>query len=160
MTTATVPSTTGTPQKMSRYRSIRRQQEYQQQEQSVPPMPSSKSAVPDMEVQKEAQISRSMSRYHRRPPPPHATTASPPVPPLRANTLQAHQPPPVPQSSTSRIRAVSSPQHAHSANTSNAHEQRNSAQMLPAQRQTRRAHPGPTSRRGTFCRRSVRDSAC
>jgi hypothetical protein len=80
-------------------------------------MPSSKSAVPDMEVQKEAQISRSMSRYHRRPPPPHATTASPPVPPLRANTLQAHQPPPVPQSSTSRIRAVSSPQHAHSANT-------------------------------------------
>jgi hypothetical protein len=123
--TETVPPATGTAQKMSRYRSVRRAQEQQQTQyppQSAPPMPSSPPAqsryrhqqsaaqpqsppqmpaVPDVEPQKDAQISRSMSRYHRRPPPPQATTVSPPA---------------VPQPSNSRTRAASSPQN-HSANT-------------------------------------------
>ncbi|KAH7079710.1 hypothetical protein FB567DRAFT_449909 [Paraphoma chrysanthemicola] len=91
---------------MSRYRSVRKAQEQQtqqvQQQQAppVPPMPPIP-AAPEMEPQKDAQISRSMSRYHRRPTVSHATP--PAVPPLRSNALPAHQ---------------NSPHHAsHSANT-------------------------------------------
>ncbi|KAF2023642.1 hypothetical protein EK21DRAFT_105162 [Setomelanomma holmii] len=105
---------------MSRYRSVRKAQEEQthkaqQQAPPVPPMP----AVAEMEPQKDAQISRSMSRYHRRPTVSHATTPALPAP--RSHTLQSQQTPQVslpPPSSTARNRAISSPQHAsHSANT-------------------------------------------
>lgn len=78
----------------------------------MPPMPE----APAMELQKEASISRSMSRYHRRPTVSHATT--PALPPIRANTLQEHQKPLLPQPSASRYRAASSPhQSQHAANT-------------------------------------------
>ncbi|KAH8731778.1 hypothetical protein GQ44DRAFT_670337 [Phaeosphaeriaceae sp. PMI808] len=133
MATETMPPNTAPAQKMSRYRSVRRAQEQQQQqpqtESEAPPVPSMPSMPPmppivDMEPQKDAQISRSMSRYHRRPPTSHATTpavlAVPAVPSPRSNTLQEHQtsqiPPPLP--SPARNRAVSSPHHAsYSANT-------------------------------------------
>lgn len=120
-TEAVPPAAAPTPQKISRYRSVRRAQEQHTQQQSPPPVPSlpPMPAVPEMATQKDAPVSRSMSRY-RRPTVSHAT--APAVPPLRANTLQAHQPPPNfsahPVPSSSRTRAISSPQHAsHSANT-------------------------------------------
>ncbi|KAH7413579.1 hypothetical protein DE146DRAFT_600659 [Phaeosphaeria sp. MPI-PUGE-AT-0046c] len=104
---------------MSRYRSVRRAQEQQaHQQQSAPPVPAMPPMpeAPAMEPQKEAAISRSMSRYHRRPTVSHATT--PALPSIRANTLQEHQTPPLPQPSSSRIRAASSPHHTqHAANT-------------------------------------------
>jgi hypothetical protein len=116
MATETVPPATASAQKISRYRSVRRAQEQHAQQHSPPPVPAlpPMSTVPEM----DPPISRSMSRYHRRPTVSHATT--PAVPPLRANTLQAHRAPPIeqPTSSSSRMRAISSPQHAsHSANT-------------------------------------------
>jgi hypothetical protein len=117
MATETVSPATAA-QKMSRYRSVRRaqeqqtQQQQQQQPQSPPAIPEHPPAR-DMEAHKDAQISRSMSRYHRRPPAAHATT--PALPSVRSNTLPAQQTPPVTQPSTSRIRAASSPQYA--ANT-------------------------------------------
>jgi hypothetical protein len=78
MATETVSPATAA-QKMSRYRSVRRaqeqqtQQQQQQQPQSPPAIPEHPPAR-DMEAHKDAQISRSMSRYHRRPPAAHATT--------------------------------------------------------------------------------------
>ena len=115
---------------MSRYRSVRRAQEQQTQQPgqyqqdhtspgvpgvpAVPPMP----AVSEMQPQSDAPISRSMSRYHRRPTTSHATSPNPP--PLRSNTVQ-DAPPPLPAQlppSTPRNRALSSPyQSSHSANT-------------------------------------------
>ncbi|KAI4685647.1 hypothetical protein J4E81_008799 [Alternaria sp. BMP 2799] len=78
-------------------------------------------AVSEMQPQSDAPISRSMSRYHRRPTTSHATSPNPP--PLRSNTIP-NAPPPLPAQvppstpSTSRNRAVSSPyQSSHSANT-------------------------------------------
>ncbi|KAF2827034.1 hypothetical protein CC86DRAFT_370109 [Ophiobolus disseminans] len=122
MATETVPPTTATAKRVSRYRSVRRAQEQQTQQQSPPPVPAVPAlppmlAEPEMQAPKDAQISRSMSRYHRRPPTSHATT--PAVPALRSNTLPAHPAPPIAQPSpTSRYRAISSPQHAsHSTNT-------------------------------------------
>ncbi|KAF1928391.1 uncharacterized protein M421DRAFT_420934 [Didymella exigua CBS 183.55] len=81
------------PQKVSRYRSVRRAQEQAQQSQhSAPPMP----PMPPMPAMLESHTSggaqretpnsnmgRSMSRYHRRPPTAHAT--SPIAPPLRSS---------------------------------------------------------------------------
>lgn len=85
----------------------------------MPPIPT----VPDMQPHKDAPISRSMSRYHRRPTVSHATTPKPPtVPAPSSSAAQAQQSPP-PQAQLSlptptRNRAVSSPQHApHAANT-------------------------------------------
>ncbi|KAL5117398.1 hypothetical protein ACEQ8H_004714 [Pleosporales sp. CAS-2024a] len=91
---------------MSRYRSVRRAQEQQHHHQPpVPPTP----AMPAIETKKDAAISRSMSRYHRRPTVSHATT--PALPPMHANTVQAYQAPPT-QPSMARLRAASSPQNA------------------------------------------------
>ncbi|KAF2626598.1 hypothetical protein BU25DRAFT_411570 [Macroventuria anomochaeta] len=118
---------TAAPQKMSRYRSVRRAQEQQaqqSQQHSIPPMPPVP-AMPELHTsggdQCEApnsNIGRSMSRYHRRPPTTHAT--SPNAPPLRSNT--APQAPPLPQtalppSSSARHRALSTPQQP--SNTAN-----------------------------------------
>lgn len=103
-------------QKVSRYRSVRRAQEQQPPHHpdpdapAVPPMPPMP-AVPEMPApQNDAPVSRSMSRYHRRPTASHATP--PPLPALQANPSQSHQaPPPVqPQTSTARSRAASSSQ--------------------------------------------------
>ncbi|CAO2647381.1 Nn.00g083030.m01.CDS01 [Neocucurbitaria sp. VM-36] len=120
MATETILPSTAAPQKVSRYRSVRRAQEqqtqhlgqFQQQHSSpaVPPLPPMP-AVPEMQAPNEAPVSRSMSRYHRRP-----TTSQPNAPPLRANT-QPLPPGTQAPSSAIRNRAVSSPQHAsHSAN--------------------------------------------
>jgi hypothetical protein len=79
-----------------------------------------------MEQQKEATISRSMSRYHRRPTVSHATT--PALPPLRANTLQAQHAPPTTDPSTSRTRAASSPQNGQHAANSAQHRPRTAKQ--------------------------------
>ncbi|EAT77186.2 hypothetical protein SNOG_15521 [Parastagonospora nodorum SN15] len=83
---------------MSRYRSVRRAQEQQQEHQqhSAPPVPAvpavpSMPAGSDMEPKKDAPISRSMSRYHRRPTVTHATT--PALPPPRANAVLTPQTP-------------------------------------------------------------------
>jgi hypothetical protein len=112
---------------MSRYRSVRRAQQeqtqqpeqYQQQQSppAVPPLPLMP-AVPEMHSQNDAPVSRSMSRYHRRPTTSHATSPNPP--PLRSNTIPYAPPPPPAQSppSTSRNRALSSPyQSPYAANT-------------------------------------------
>jgi hypothetical protein len=124
MATETVSPATAA-QKMSRYRSVRRAQEQQiqhQQQPQSPPAVLELPPAPDMGAHKDAQISRSMSRYHRRPPAapvapvaPAAHATTPALPSLRSNTLPTHQTPPVTQPSTSRIRAASSPQYA--ANT-------------------------------------------
>ncbi|KAF1848052.1 uncharacterized protein K460DRAFT_280709 [Cucurbitaria berberidis CBS 394.84] len=121
-----MPPTTTASQKVSRYRSVRRAQErqtqhlgefHQQQHSSpaappVPPMP----AVPETHAQSDAPLSRSMSRYHRRPTTAHATNPNSP-PPLRSSTQPLPSVAQAPSSPT-RSRAVSSPQHAsHSANT-------------------------------------------
>jgi hypothetical protein len=121
MATETIPSSPAPTPKMSRYRSVRRAQAGQlQQDQpalAVPPMPPMP-AVPETQPQNDAPISRSMSRYHRRPTTSHAT--SPNTPPLRSNTI-TNAPPPLPAQlppSTSRSRALSSPyQSSHVANT-------------------------------------------
>ena len=120
MATETIPSSAAAAPKMSRYRSVRRAQEQQHHTSpgapAVPPMP----AVSEMQPQSDAPISRSMSRYHRRPTTSHATS---PNPPPGSNTIP-NAPPPLPAQlppstpSTSRNRAVSSPyQSSHSANT-------------------------------------------
>ncbi|KAF2125535.1 hypothetical protein P153DRAFT_434564 [Dothidotthia symphoricarpi CBS 119687] len=113
-TTSLADAAAGKMGRLSRYRSVRRAQEEQpplpgpfRQQASppaaVPPMP----ALPDVQPQKDASLSRSMSRYHRRPTTSHATTANAP-PPLPASTLPA---PPQPHAtlSSARNRAVSSP---------------------------------------------------
>lgn len=75
-------------------------------------------ASPEKDGPKDAPVSRSMSRYHRRPPTSHATT--PNVPPIRSNTLQAQHVSSTARSppAAARYRAASSPhQPAYSANT-------------------------------------------
>lgn len=71
----------------------------------MPPIPSA-----DLEVQKDATISRSMSRYHRRP----ATSQPKAAPPGRSHTVDVPPLPPIaqasPASSAARNRAASSPQ--------------------------------------------------
>jgi hypothetical protein len=97
---------------MSRYRSVRRAQEQQQQiehqQESAPPVPAvpPMPAVPEMEPKNDAPVSRSMSRYHRRPTVSHATT--PALPPIRSNTVVEHKKPSTPQQPASRYRAASS----------------------------------------------------
>lgn len=97
------------PQKFSRYRSVRRAQAHiqpsePQQTDPIPAMP----PLPPFEAQPDAPVSRSMSRYHRRPATSHGAAAKAP---LRSATLRAPaqpttaQPPP-----SSRNRALSSPQ--------------------------------------------------
>ncbi|KAF1968738.1 hypothetical protein BU23DRAFT_558281 [Bimuria novae-zelandiae CBS 107.79] len=103
------PSEPPPAQKFSRYRSVRRAQAQPQQKPGeTPPMP----AVPaiPMDTQNAAPVSRSMSRYHRRPATSHAPAAK--APPLRSATVNVPaQPAPVPtQNATpARNRAVSSP---------------------------------------------------
>ncbi|KAF3009516.1 hypothetical protein E8E13_004276 [Curvularia kusanoi] len=109
------------PQKMSRYRSVRRAQEQQvqqSQQHSAPPLP----PMPAMPAMPEAvntqqrdmpdsNIGRSMSRYHRRPPAAHATSSH--APPPRSNTAPQAYPQPqtaLPPSSSARHRATSTPQ--------------------------------------------------
>ncbi|KAF1998154.1 hypothetical protein P154DRAFT_469810 [Amniculicola lignicola CBS 123094] len=95
------------PAKFSRYRSVRRAQEKQESATTapapalptMPPMP----PMPVVEQKPETAISRSMSRYHRRP----AQTASP----VRSQT-EAVPALPADAQTTARIRAVSSPQQA------------------------------------------------
>ncbi|CAA9963078.1 hypothetical protein PTT_15102 [Pyrenophora teres f. teres 0-1] len=120
---------------MSRYRSVRRAQEQhtqqvgdfdqQQSSPTSPPVPDMPS-VPHMPAASEtpsqidAPLSRSMSRYHRRPPTSHATSAVPP--PIRSMTIPNAPPSPPDQLSppvVPRNRAASSPyqQPAHTANT-------------------------------------------
>ncbi|ORY19285.1 hypothetical protein BCR34DRAFT_472248 [Clohesyomyces aquaticus] len=110
-------------QKFSRYRSVRRAQQQQQQldhQLTQPPVPAVP-AMPPIEPHKDAPVSRSMSRYHRRP----TVSSHPPLPaqqiaaPARSKTEQI---PPLPAnvptsasnstSSSSRNRAASSPQAA------------------------------------------------
>ncbi|KAH4338101.1 hypothetical protein HBH98_214900 [Parastagonospora nodorum] len=124
---------------MSRYRSVRRAQEQQQEHQqhSAPPVPAvpavpSMPAGSDMEPKKDAPISRSMSRYHRRPTVTHATT--PALPPPRANAVLTPQTPPTQQPSSSRTRAASSPQNAS-----------NPAKHRPRTARTREDAAGPAS---------------
>ncbi|KAF2702992.1 hypothetical protein K504DRAFT_444494 [Pleomassaria siparia CBS 279.74] len=108
-----------TPTKFSRYRSVRRAQAQQtpalqsfEALQQTPPVPTIPLA-PAMEQEplKDAMISRSMSRYHRRPMTAHAKVA----PSGRSHTVDVPPPlPTLPQASSSstvaRSRAVSSPQ--------------------------------------------------
>lgn len=100
MATETVPSAAAPTPKMSRYRSVRRAQEEQTRQPgqyhqdhaspavpavpAMPPMPPMP-VVPESQPQNDAPISRSMSRYHRRPTTSHATSPNPP--PLRSNTI-------------------------------------------------------------------------
>ena len=136
MATETMSSSAAVTPKMSRYRSVRRAQEQHTQhvgefdhQQSSPPPPTSPPeptmppmprmpAVPETPAPSDAPLSRSMSRYHRRPPTSHATSAVPP--PIRSMTIPDAPPsppdqlvPPVPRS-----RAASSPyQPPHTANS-------------------------------------------
>jgi hypothetical protein len=99
------------PPKFSRYRSVRRaqaqQQALHQTPVETPPIP----AVPPlpMEALNAAPVSRSMSRYHRRPP----TTSHPPSakpPPLRSATVDVPPQPLLSQDpAAARNRALSSP---------------------------------------------------
>lgn len=112
-------------QKMSRYRSVRRAQEqhtrppahcsqHHQPSHPAPLMP----AVPDSPPQNDVSLSRSMSRYHRRPVTSHATSPQPPL--QRLNPDSDDSEPPLPQSppSASRYRTPGSPYHSsHAANT-------------------------------------------
>ncbi|KAJ4346635.1 uncharacterized protein N0V89_010566 [Didymosphaeria variabile] len=98
------------PQKFSRYRSVRRAQAQQAalhqnpvETPAIPAMP----PIP-MDVPNAAPVSRSMSRYHRRPTTSHASPAK--APPLRTATVDVPaQPVPTQNSSSSRNRALSSP---------------------------------------------------
>lgn len=101
------------PAKFSRYRSVRRAQTLPPEQSSTPqspPLPavSEVPPVPSMPLKKEAPVSRSMSRYHRRP----TITQRPPVPvnPGFSLSTQAQDPASAPANST-RARSVSSPQH-------------------------------------------------
>ncbi|KAF2646807.1 hypothetical protein P280DRAFT_19292 [Massarina eburnea CBS 473.64] len=141
MATETAPPPGTPPPKFSRYRSVRRAQAQQppllgaHSQQNMPPiMP----PLPATEPQSATPISRSMSRYHRRP----ATSNTPGAraPPTRSATVQV---PPLPTataataataatSHTSRYRALSSPQ---APNTSRA---RAEAAPAPAPARTTR----------------------
>ncbi|KAF2871346.1 hypothetical protein BDV95DRAFT_595194 [Massariosphaeria phaeospora] len=105
------------PAKISRYRSVRiaqakqgqaHLQHFAEEHPAAPPVPAMPPAAP-MEPQKEATVSRSMSRYHRRPQTSNGPSTK--APPIRSNTVQV---PPVPSpaqtSSAARNRATSSPQ--------------------------------------------------
>ncbi|CBY00261.1 hypothetical protein LEMA_P013910.1 [Plenodomus lingam JN3] len=107
----------------------RQQQQYHQDQPTspvtappLPPMP----ALPEMQPPKDAPISRSMSRYHRRPTTvSHPHTTLPKTPhgaPLSSTTVPTQQSPPAQAQQLNppapRNRPVSSPQHApHTANT-------------------------------------------
>jgi hypothetical protein len=98
------------PQKFSRYRSVRRaqaqQQALHQNPVETPPIP----AVPPipMDAHNAAPVSRSMSRYHRRPTTSHPSPAK--APPLRSATVDVlSQPAPSQDPAAARNRALSSP---------------------------------------------------
>lgn len=124
-------------QKMSRYRSVRRAQEqhpappgqfsqHDQPSQAMSTMPTMP-AVPDSQPQNDAPLSRSKSRYHRRPPTSHATS---PQPPPRSNTTFDPPPPFYPQS----------PPYA-SSNDADSSPQQTSNAANTAQRRPRTAKP-------------------
>lgn len=96
------------PQKLSRYRSVRKAQQQQLSTEpppnvpAVPPIPTNVQPSPPT-----ATVSRSMSRYHRRP---NATAAK--APPLRSATVDVPAvpvPPPAQDATPARNRALSSP---------------------------------------------------
>ncbi|KAF2179865.1 hypothetical protein K469DRAFT_594470 [Zopfia rhizophila CBS 207.26] len=108
MAAGTAQPAPDTTAKFSRYRSVRRAQQQQMKDlEQQPPMPT----MPPMEPQKEVAVSRSMSRYHRRPQ--TSQSAGQKGPPVRSNTEIV---PPLPTTtaanttSSARIRALSSPQ--------------------------------------------------
>lgn len=136
--TETIPPPSAAAQKLSRYRSVRRAQESQTpqldpfpQHESpaaappVPPVPAMP-AMPEVQPHNDAPISRSKSRYHRRPTVSHATAPSAP-PPSAYPPLPPQSPPAQPPSSTARSRAASSPHAPHAAN-SGQHRPRTSRQ--------------------------------
>lgn len=115
-------------QKISRYRSVRRAQEqhtdharqFAQHEEPLPAVSTVPAvpAVPDSHAQNNAPLSRSMSRYHRRPATSHVTKSQPP--PIRSNTtFDAASPvsPQSPPSTSSNDAPNSPPQRLHVANT-------------------------------------------
>ncbi|KAL5386438.1 hypothetical protein DPSP01_004163 [Paraphaeosphaeria sporulosa] len=133
----TAPSSEQTPQKFSRYRSVRRAQAQQQalhqnpvETPNIPAMP----PIP-MEAANAAPVSRSMSRYHRRPTTSQLSTAK--APPLLPATVNVSAQPVVPQDSTTvRNRALSSPYMRAAPNVSprvpNTSRTRAEAAPLPA----------------------------
>lgn len=141
------------PAKFSRYRSVRLKQAERQQQfgenQQIPPMPVMP-PVPPMEPQKDATVSRSMSRYHRRPTTSHATAQK--APPGRSNTDLV---PPLPTSaptapSNPRSRALSSPQQTTARTTNNVQPRlpntsKSRAEAVPLVAQSTR-EPSQTSR--------------
>lgn len=134
------------PQKFSRYRSVRRAQAQHaalhQNPLETPAIP----AIPPipMDASNAAPVSRSMSRYHRRPTTSHPPTAK--APPPRSATVHVPAQPVAPQdSTTARNRALSSP-YAHPApdvspRPPNTSRTRAEAAPLPA------AHPQPRTAR-------------
>ncbi|KAF2448487.1 hypothetical protein P171DRAFT_428552 [Karstenula rhodostoma CBS 690.94] len=140
------PSSEPPPQKFSRYRSVRRAQAQQaalhQNPAETPAIP----AVPPipMDAPNAAPVSRSMSRYHRRPTTSHASPAN--APPLRSATFQVPALPVAPQDpTTTRNRALSSPYARPAPNASppvpNTSRTRAEAAPMPA------AHPRPRTAR-------------
>jgi hypothetical protein len=114
MATETVPSE-ALPQKLSRYRSVRRVQAQQAEQHQPPPIPTMPPMplppLPPIEstTPNDSPISRSRSRYHRRP----TISNAPPAkgPPLRSATIPVPPPPTAPEKTTiPRYRALSSPQ--------------------------------------------------
>lgn len=122
------------PSKFSRYRSVRRAQTRQQENlidiQEAPPMPTMPMPTAPIHPQQDATVSRSMSRYHRRPTTSHAPAAK--GPPVRSNTDIV---PPLPASapnaaSAARSRALSSPHHAPRAAHNDQPQQPNTTRPL------------------------------
>ncbi|KAL6706340.1 hypothetical protein ACN47E_005630 [Coniothyrium glycines] len=152
MATETMPPSSDGAQKASRYRSVRRAQEQHahqlghcQLQEPAPPIPAPPAvpavpavpptpAVPEMQSQTDAPVSRSMSRYHRRPTVSHATPSHAPPPPPPSAALHSHHAPPAAQlpASTSRSRAVSSPQHSSHAANIGQHRPRTAKQRADA----------------------------
>ncbi|KAF1941196.1 hypothetical protein EJ02DRAFT_435009 [Clathrospora elynae] len=158
-------------QKMSRYRSVRRAQEQQTQQLGhvetqhspppVPPMPAAPEMQPQPQPQSDAPISRSKSRYHRRPTASHATI--PNLPLLHPNTLHNALPPVSPNTppSASRTRAISSPQYSsHAANTGQhrprAYKQRADASPPVSNAPRQHSLPGDDSARDIMQRERER----
>jgi hypothetical protein len=113
---SSLPDADAAPAKVSRYRSVRRAQAQQQQlseiQHSIPPVPAIP-PIPSMEAI-DATVSRSMSRYHRRPTTSQAQSPIQKNPPVQPNIEIV--PPLVPNSahtasSSARNRALSSPHH-------------------------------------------------
>ncbi|KAF2685121.1 hypothetical protein K458DRAFT_365333 [Lentithecium fluviatile CBS 122367] len=109
------PAPSDPPPRFSRYRSVRRAQQQAHAESqnaavpAVPPMP----ALPPQKEEPAPPVSRSMSRYHRRPTTSHAPTAK--APPLRTATIEVPPLTSAQASAAGRNRALSSP-HARVAN--------------------------------------------